>query len=172
MNAVAHDLTTELESLQAELRSVLAQTDAQVARINDLIDHLRDTHVLQPFTLLGDPWHVLDPRADDPQYKTTYQATLLIPEGLGILRCATDAYLISMDMPVDAERQRQFIRAHFTTYAECGPMRRMLIVPHLDDLIDELHDVCLLADASADRKGAMAADLFFHQELAARQHQP
>ncbi|GEM_PF-6731057 len=173
MNAVAHDLTKELGCLQADLKSVFAQTDAQVARINALIDRLRDTHVLQPFTLLGEPLHVLDPRPDDPQFKTTYQAALLIPEGLGLLKCATDGYLITMGMPnVDVELQRQFIRQHFTEYAKCGPTQRNLIVPHLDELIDELHDICLLADTSADREGAMAAELFFTQELAARQHQP
>ena len=173
MNAVTNDLTKELSCLQADLKNVFAQTDAQVTRINDLIDRLRDTHVLQPFTLLGDPLHVLDPRPNDPQYMTTYQATLLIPEGLGLLGCATHEYLFMMGMPdVDAELQRQFIREHFTAYAKCGPIQRNLIVPHLDELIDELHDICLLADTSADREGAMAAELFFIQELAARQQTP
>lgn len=170
MKSRIDEMAEQLASLNIQIRHDMEQAEAKAERVNQLVHELGETGVLTHQVLLG----VVFERAYDPESSTqdsgqVVQAALLVPEGFGVCLWDLVEFTTLRASPQGLERHA---RAKFQPFDECAAAEKKFLLPYLEEMLEDLTDVALVAASKLDAGPGMAAEAYFAQRQEGHQQGP
>jgi len=84
------------------------------------------------------------------------QAMLLVPEGAGICRWKGED-----SIPPHGEASVQEVRDRFVPFSQCNPAEKAFLLQFIEELLDELTDIALVAASRSEGGKAVSATEYF-----------
>jgi len=160
-------IADELRLINLQLKQGSEHADDAVARVATLAQEIKNHGILTSRILLSDSLQASDLRENgDSSSKCVAQAALLIPEGFGVCRWTTIDCATSQNL--SAQLELDVVHA-FKPLQECRVNERMLVLPFVEEIIEDLLDILQVHGAGLDRTGSIAAHGYFAGRHSARE---
>jgi hypothetical protein len=153
----------EVSKQLLRIKHDMEQNEAKIDDTRDLIHEIGKTGLLTGSIFLG-------PRYEQPYVpgwesrdsSRIVQAALFIPEGFGVCRWDMNEF---WELEGSQDGLEQHARAKFESFAGCSPAEKKFLRPFVDEMLDELADVALVAASKLEPGPCISADDYFAQRM-------
>jgi hypothetical protein len=153
------EMAEQLASLNLQIKHDIEQAEAKVERVNQLALELGRSGLLARQVILGvafeRPYDADSPLQDSGQI---IQAVLRIPEGLGVCVWDMEEFVALQSSAAGLESRAGIV---FQPYDACGAAEKRFVVPFLEEMLEDLTDVAMVAASKLEPEGGLVADEYF-----------
>ena len=157
-------LAQEIAKLNLQIRHDMEQAEAKVVQVNDLIDELGRTGLLNDVWLGPTYGQRYAPESGIVDSELVVQAALLVRHasgdrgGFGVCLWDMEEYCRLQSGLEDLKSNANRV---FLPFNECDAAQKAFLLPHLESLFEELADVALVAASQMEPEPTVSADEFF-----------
>jgi hypothetical protein len=156
------EVAEQLALLNLQIKHDMEQAEGKAEHVNLLVSELGSTGLLTRQTLLGPtftaPYEAGLGPSDSAQ---VVQAALSVPRGFGVCRWEMDEFLQLQSSPAFANQFESRARILFEPFEACTPAEKKFLLPFLEEMLEDLTDIALVAASRLERDPIIPADDYF-----------